>query len=69
MMLHFELHVFQFFLKKKIFPRFYFFKLAGNHQNSYDGRLKLCKVLRGFQVRTITINRALQYLKAGVDAQ
>uniref|UniRef100_H3C7F8 Interleukin-12 subunit alpha n=1 Tax=Tetraodon nigroviridis TaxID=99883 RepID=H3C7F8_TETNG len=43
--------------------------VAGNHQSSYDERLKLCIVLRGFQVRIVTINRAVQYMNAGEDAQ
>uniref|UniRef100_H3C170 Interleukin-12 subunit alpha n=1 Tax=Tetraodon nigroviridis TaxID=99883 RepID=H3C170_TETNG len=44
-------------------------QVAGNHQSSYDERLKLCIVLRGFQVRIVTINRAVQYMNAGEDAQ
>ncbi|XP_047446506.1 uncharacterized protein zmp:0000001127 isoform X1 [Mugil cephalus] len=30
--------------------------------STYDERLSLCKVLKGFQVRTITINRVIGYL-------
>uniref|UniRef100_A0A672J073 Interleukin-12 subunit alpha n=1 Tax=Salarias fasciatus TaxID=181472 RepID=A0A672J073_SALFA len=41
------------------------FKAAADAASSYDKRLKLCKVLRGFQVRLITINRALGYMKSG----
>nr|WAB71026.1 interleukin 12 [Takifugu obscurus] len=44
-------------------------KVAVNHPSSYAERLKLCKVLRGFQVRSITINRAVKYMNAGADAQ
>lgn len=46
-----------------------FLKVAVNHQSSYDERMKLCKVLKGFQVRSITINRAMQYMNSGEDAQ
>ncbi|KAK3546253.1 hypothetical protein QTP70_025179, partial [Hemibagrus guttatus] len=31
-------------------------------KNSFERRLKLCKVLKGFQIRTITINRALNHI-------
>ncbi|KAK7945660.1 hypothetical protein WMY93_001388 [Mugilogobius chulae] len=31
----------------------------------YDDRLSLCKKMKGFQIRTITINRALGYMKSG----
>uniref|UniRef100_A0A3Q3X261 Interleukin-12 subunit alpha n=1 Tax=Mola mola TaxID=94237 RepID=A0A3Q3X261_MOLML len=31
----------------------------------FDERLKLCKVMRGFQVRGITINRAIAYMHSG----
>uniref|UniRef100_A0A8C2ZYF6 Interleukin-12 subunit alpha n=1 Tax=Cyclopterus lumpus TaxID=8103 RepID=A0A8C2ZYF6_CYCLU len=31
----------------------------------YDERLHLCKVLKGFQVRSVTINRALAYMNSG----
>ncbi|XP_038145177.1 uncharacterized protein LOC119786140 [Cyprinodon tularosa] len=30
--------------------------------SNYNERLSLCKVLKGFQVRTVTINRAISYL-------
>ncbi|KAK5604232.1 hypothetical protein CRENBAI_020743 [Crenichthys baileyi] len=30
--------------------------------NHFDERLSLCKVMKGFQVRTITINRAIGYM-------
>ncbi|XP_027009101.1 interleukin-12 subunit alpha isoform X2 [Tachysurus fulvidraco] len=33
--------------------------------NSFEDRMDLCKQLKGFQVRTITINRALGYICAG----
>ncbi|XP_068197079.1 interleukin-12 subunit alpha [Antennarius striatus] len=32
---------------------------------TYNDRLRLCKVLKGFQVRTITINRVLAYMNSG----
>ncbi|KAK6302499.1 hypothetical protein J4Q44_G00268540 [Coregonus suidteri] len=35
------------------------------NQNPFDERLHLCKVLKGFQVRTITINRIIGYIHAG----
>lgn len=47
----------------------YLFKVSVNHQSSYNERLKLCKVLKGFQVRSVTINRAVQYMNAGEDTQ
>ncbi|XP_076828217.1 uncharacterized protein LOC143474601 [Brachyhypopomus gauderio] len=31
-------------------------------ENSFEGRLKLCKALKGFQIRTITINRVLNHI-------
>ncbi|XP_072220174.1 interleukin-12 subunit alpha [Leuresthes tenuis] len=34
------------------------------HANTYTKRLKLCKVLKGFHVRTITINRAINYINS-----
>lgn len=73
MMFYFHLHIFQIFKKKKtlIIPpvSFYLCKVAVNHQSSYDERLKLCKVLRGFQVRSVTINRAVQFMNDGEDTQ
>ncbi|MEQ2224572.1 hypothetical protein ILYODFUR_008926 [Ilyodon furcidens] len=33
--------------------------------NHFDERLNLCKVMKGFQVRTITINRAIRYMDLG----
>ncbi|XP_056277113.1 interleukin-12 subunit alpha [Pseudoliparis swirei] len=33
--------------------------------STYDERLSLCKVLKGFQVRSITINRAIAYMNSG----
>lgn len=44
-------------------------KVSVNHQSNYAKRLKLCKVLRGFHVRSITINRAVNYMNSGEDAQ
>ncbi|XP_070701815.1 interleukin-12 subunit alpha [Pempheris klunzingeri] len=38
---------------------------AADHTSSYDDRLSLCKVLKGFQVRTITINRFVAYMNSG----
>ncbi|KAG1958820.1 interleukin-12 subunit alpha-like [Pimephales promelas] len=35
-----------------------------DHQNSFQERLKLCKVLKGFNLRTITINRVFNYILA-----
>ncbi|KAI4874416.1 hypothetical protein NFI96_018334 [Prochilodus magdalenae] len=34
-------------------------------KNSFDDRMDLCKQLKGFQIRAITINRALGYISAG----
>ncbi|XP_070774878.1 interleukin-12 subunit alpha-like [Enoplosus armatus] len=34
------------------------------HQSTFDGRLSLCKVLKGFHVRTITINRVIVYMNS-----
>ncbi|XP_068594280.1 zona pellucida sperm-binding protein 3-like [Cebidichthys violaceus] len=42
---------------------------AAERQSTYDERLSLCKVLKGFQVRSITINRALAYMNSGSNAQ
>ncbi|XP_069367909.1 interleukin-12 subunit alpha [Paralichthys olivaceus] len=33
--------------------------------SSFDERLRLCKVMKGFQVRTITINRVFGYMNSG----
>ncbi|XP_034039187.1 uncharacterized protein LOC117521930 [Thalassophryne amazonica] len=38
---------------------------TADRPSSYDERLNLCKVLRGFQVRTITVNRAVRYINSG----
>ncbi|XP_021445423.1 interleukin-12 subunit alpha [Oncorhynchus mykiss] len=35
------------------------------NQNSFDERVHLCKVLKGLQVRTVTINRIIGYIHAG----
>ncbi|KAL7879497.1 hypothetical protein SRHO_G00017510 [Serrasalmus rhombeus] len=40
------------------------------HKNTFMGRLKLCKVLKAFQIRVVTINRVLNYVLTagqGVD--
>ncbi|XP_060928474.1 uncharacterized protein LOC133002900 [Limanda limanda] len=33
--------------------------------NSYDNRQEMCKMMKGFYVRTITINRAVSYITSG----
>ncbi|XP_040911798.1 interleukin-12 subunit alpha [Toxotes jaculatrix] len=38
---------------------------AADRQSTFNDRLSLCKVLKGFQVRTITINRVLAYMNSG----
>ncbi|XP_010751000.2 interleukin-12 subunit alpha [Larimichthys crocea] len=40
-------------------------EVAANRPSTYDERLSLCKVLKGFQIRTITINRVISYMKSG----
>uniref|UniRef100_A0A8C6VUE6 Interleukin-12 subunit alpha n=1 Tax=Nothobranchius furzeri TaxID=105023 RepID=A0A8C6VUE6_NOTFU len=40
-------------------------KAAADHSSTYSERLNLCKVMRGFHVRTITINRAIGYMNSG----
>ncbi|KAF7652972.1 hypothetical protein LDENG_00088800 [Lucifuga dentata] len=40
-------------------------EVSAEHPNTYDERLKLCKVLKGFQVSTITINRVIGYISSG----
>ncbi|CAK6969464.1 interleukin-12 subunit alpha-like [Scomber scombrus] len=40
-------------------------KAFTDQQRTYDERLSLCKVLKGFQVRTITINRVIGYMNSG----
>ncbi|XP_075875889.1 interleukin-12 subunit alpha [Nelusetta ayraudi] len=42
---------------------------APAHLRSYGDRLRLCKVLSGFRVRTITINRAIAYMSSGEHMQ
>ncbi|XP_060773663.1 interleukin-12 subunit alpha [Neoarius graeffei] len=37
-------------------------QISMDNENSFERRLKLCKVLKGFQVRTITINRVLNHV-------
>ncbi|XP_028297109.1 interleukin-12 subunit alpha-like [Gouania willdenowi] len=39
-------------------------KAFANSSSTYDARLSLCKVLKGFQVRAITINRAIGYIRS-----
>ncbi|XP_051257933.1 interleukin-12 subunit alpha [Dicentrarchus labrax] len=38
---------------------------AADRPSTYDERLSLCKVLKGFQVRVITINRVIAYMNSG----
>ncbi|XP_040000344.1 interleukin-12 subunit alpha-like [Xiphias gladius] len=38
---------------------------AADRLSTYDERLRLCKVLKGFHVRTITINRVIGYMNSG----
>ncbi|XP_067331439.1 interleukin-12 subunit alpha-like [Channa argus] len=38
---------------------------ASAHPSSYNERLSLCKVLKGFHLRTITINRVMGYMNSG----
>lgn len=45
------------------------FKAAPERLRSYGDRLRLCKVLSGFQVRTVTINRAIAYMSSGEHMQ
>uniref|UniRef100_A0A3B4AMY8 Interleukin-12 subunit alpha n=1 Tax=Periophthalmus magnuspinnatus TaxID=409849 RepID=A0A3B4AMY8_9GOBI len=40
-------------------------KMPSESSSSYDDRLNLCKKLKGFHIRTITINRALEYIHSG----
>ncbi|TKS79869.1 Zona pellucida sperm-binding protein 3 [Collichthys lucidus] len=44
-------------------------EVAANRPSTYDERLSLCKVLKGFQIRTITINRVISYIKTHADIQ
>ncbi|XP_053351538.1 interleukin-12 subunit alpha [Clarias gariepinus] len=37
-------------------------KISVDPKSSFERRLKLCKVLKGFQIRTITINRVLNHV-------
>ncbi|XP_017327818.1 interleukin-12 subunit alpha [Ictalurus punctatus] len=37
-------------------------QISAHNENSFERRLKLCKVLKGFQIRTITINRVLNHI-------
>ncbi|XP_013887184.1 interleukin-12 subunit alpha, partial [Austrofundulus limnaeus] len=52
-------------LPTKLAPR----KDAVDTTRNFNERLSLCKVLRGFQVRTITINRAISYMNSGEHLQ
>ncbi|XP_041805812.1 interleukin-12 subunit alpha-like [Chelmon rostratus] len=38
---------------------------AVDRPGTYDERLSLCKVLKGFHARTITINRVIAYMNSG----
>ncbi|KAF7705925.1 interleukin-12 subunit alpha [Silurus meridionalis] len=38
-----------------------------DNKNSFERRLKLCKILKGFQVRTITINRVLNHIVSSLQ--
>uniref|UniRef100_A0AAQ5YZW5 Zmp:0000001127 n=1 Tax=Amphiprion ocellaris TaxID=80972 RepID=A0AAQ5YZW5_AMPOC len=38
---------------------------VSHNTHTYDQRLNLCKVLKGFQVRTVTINRVIGYMNSG----
>ncbi|KAM8850608.1 interleukin-12 subunit alpha-like [Spinachia spinachia] len=38
---------------------------AAKDENAFDRRLRFCKVLTGFQVRCITMNRAIAYMNSG----
>ncbi|XP_034059831.1 interleukin-12 subunit alpha-like [Gymnodraco acuticeps] len=38
---------------------------ASENSSSFDKKLNLCKVLKGFRLRSITINRALSYMNSG----
>ncbi|XP_028448865.1 interleukin-12 subunit alpha [Perca flavescens] len=37
---------------------------AADRLSTYDERLRLCKVLKGFQLRSITINRGIAYMNS-----
>ncbi|XP_017208075.4 interleukin-12 subunit alpha [Danio rerio] len=37
-------------------------KASMDHQKSFQERLKLCKILKGFSLRAITINRVFNYI-------
>ncbi|XP_078121050.1 interleukin-12 subunit alpha-like [Sander vitreus] len=41
---------------------------AADRLSTYDERLRLCKVLKGFQLRSITINRGIEYMNSGEHA-
>uniref|UniRef100_A0A668V897 Zmp:0000001127 n=1 Tax=Oreochromis aureus TaxID=47969 RepID=A0A668V897_OREAU len=48
-----------FIFKSSLISHFF---AAANLGTSFDQRLHLCKVLKGFQVRAITINRVIAYM-------
>ncbi|GAA6228275.1 uncharacterized protein LOC108883223 [Lates japonicus] len=54
---------------EKCFPQSLPKDLAPEHtaadRSTYDERLTLCKVLKGFQVRAITISRVIGYMNSG----
>ncbi|KAF7660421.1 hypothetical protein LDENG_00282320 [Lucifuga dentata] len=37
--------------------------------DTFDNRQKMCKMLKGFHIRTITINRAMGYISSGEHRQ
>ncbi|XP_057190790.1 uncharacterized protein zmp:0000001127 [Triplophysa rosa] len=39
-------------------------KVSMDHQKSFQERLQLCKILKGFHLRAITINRVFSYILA-----
>ncbi|TSS97550.1 Thioredoxin domain-containing protein 12 [Bagarius yarrelli] len=39
-------------------------RISVDNKNSFERRLRICKVLKGFQIRTVTINRVLNYMVA-----
>uniref|UniRef100_A0A3Q0S2G1 Zmp:0000001127 n=1 Tax=Amphilophus citrinellus TaxID=61819 RepID=A0A3Q0S2G1_AMPCI len=42
---------------------------AAELESSFDQRLRLCKVLKGFQVRAITISRVIAYMSSGIHTK
>uniref|UniRef100_A0A3Q2PV26 Interleukin-12 subunit alpha-like n=1 Tax=Fundulus heteroclitus TaxID=8078 RepID=A0A3Q2PV26_FUNHE len=45
-----------------------FFKALVERSVTFNERLSLCKVMKGFHVRTVTINRAIGYMNLGEHA-